>query len=31
MGGDTMQSYIDDLDISIFNFVVYEGYADRYP
>ena len=31
MGGDTMQSYIDELDRSIFNFVEYEGYADRYP
>ena len=31
MGGDTMQSYIDELDRSIFNFVEYEGYDDRYP
>ena len=26
-----MQSYIDELDRSIFNFVEYEGYDDRYP
>lgn len=31
MGGDTMESYIDELDRSIFNFVEYEGYDDRYP
>lgn len=31
MEGDTMKSYIDELDTNILPFVEYEGYADRYP